>query len=175
MTLNIQTLRYQFSKDFMEELHVFSKIHQFDDRHEFKDAWKIWVEDNDELVKTEVEGHVNAGYKGDVLDKMFKSARYYFKKKQQSPRVQDEESRKEYVKVSEEFIEAIDKHIQECLTNMEKFTPKMGFKMFCNTYIKLLENEVKLISKHYSNNVKLIEEKIKKTYKNRYSVIVRKR
>ena len=46
----ITTFRFKFSDEFITELSQFAKIHQFDDRHAFKDAWNSWVEDNEELV-----------------------------------------------------------------------------------------------------------------------------
>ena len=35
--------RYKFTEHFMEELYEFSKIHQYDARKDFKEAWKIWI------------------------------------------------------------------------------------------------------------------------------------
>jgi hypothetical protein len=45
-----QIYRFKFSKEFMEELHNFSKIHQYDERKDFKEAWKIWIEDNNDII-----------------------------------------------------------------------------------------------------------------------------
>ena len=42
--------RYKFNEDFMTELYNFSKIHQYDDRKEFKSAWNVWAEENAELI-----------------------------------------------------------------------------------------------------------------------------
>ena len=73
--------RFKFTEDFMSELYKFSKIHQFDDRKDFKEAWKIWTEENEQIIDSEMCRLLHLGYNGDVLDKMFKSARYYFRKK----------------------------------------------------------------------------------------------
>ena len=73
--------RYKFSEPFVADLYNFAKIHQYDDRKVFKEEWKLWAEDNELIVNGEKERLQNLNYEGDVLDKMFKSARYYFRKK----------------------------------------------------------------------------------------------
>ena len=73
--------RFKFTEEFMEVLYEFSKIHQYDERKDFKEAWKIWVEENETIINQETTRLNDLGYKGDILDKMFKSARYYFRKK----------------------------------------------------------------------------------------------
>ena len=78
---NSTIYRYKFTEDFMNELFNFSKIHQYDDRKDFKEAWELWLVDNEEIVIDEEIRLINLGYVGDVRDKMFKSARYYFRKK----------------------------------------------------------------------------------------------
>lgn len=74
--------RYEFSKEFMDELYHFSKIHQYDDRHTYKEEWDKWINTNYELIKNEKLRLINLGYKGDIENKMFKSGRYYFRKKE---------------------------------------------------------------------------------------------
>ena len=78
---NINIFRYKFTEEFTIELYKFSKIHQYDHRSDFKEAWNIWTEENEDLVDEEIRRLSNLGYDGDILDKMFKSARYYFRKK----------------------------------------------------------------------------------------------
>ena len=76
--INYTIFRYKFSDDFIGELFKFSKIHQYDHRADFKEAWKIWLDDNQDMVTTESRRMTKSGYGGDVMDKMFKSARYYY-------------------------------------------------------------------------------------------------
>ena len=63
--------RYKFTTEFMEELYTFSKIHQYDERQDFKEAWNMWVEDNNELIVEEGRRLENLGYDGDILDKIW--------------------------------------------------------------------------------------------------------
>ena len=79
--------RYKFSQDFMTDLYEFSKIHQYDDRDSFKEAWKTWILLNDEPIQAEIESLTENKYDGDILVKMYKSARYYFRKKSTEKRV----------------------------------------------------------------------------------------
>ena len=152
--------RYKFEEQFMIELFNFSKIHQYDDRKEFKSAWNSWTEEHAELIEDETRRLTNLNYDGDVKDKMFRSARYYFRKK--SPEKKEQPQRRKYICVDKDIINAIDEHI---LKNNSK--PSTAFLDFCKENIDLLSEE---IARLYSENMSAddIKKKIKKTYKNRY-------
>lgn len=163
--------RFKFTDLFMEDLYKFSKIHQYDERNDFKEAWKIWLEENDESVDKELERLLRLGYNGDVLNKMFKSARYYFRKKKTDKK--EPKERRQYSSLNKDLLKEMDNHIEEN-KNKENYAPKNGFIDFC------LKNELLLkegISKMFEQGIKdkeLIENKIKKTYKNRYFMITNK-
>jgi len=80
---NVKTFRFEFNKDFIAELSRFSKVHQFDERRTYKEEWQKWKmnPEIDEVVTKEIRRLEECGYKGDIEDKMFKSGRYYFRKK----------------------------------------------------------------------------------------------
>ena len=163
--------RFKFSDEFISELSQFAKIHQYDDRHEFKEAWNNWVEENQDLVDTESRNLINNGYNGDVLDKMFKSARYYFRKK--STEKKDPVVRRTYINVDKQLLDAMDEHIMENIDD-DDYQPKNGFTDFCNSNIELLKKVVNEICQSGIKDAREIEDKIKKTYKNRYFVLVKK-
>jgi len=131
----------------------FAKIHQYDERTAFKEAWNIWVEDNTEQVEQECRAIYSDGYEGDALDKMFKSARYYFRKK--SVQKKEQSPRKSYEKTGAEILKKMDIHIKENL-NMK---PHDSYLAFLRKEAFRKEEEEDLID----------EEKLKKTFKNRYS------
>lgn len=79
--VSIAIYRYKFTNEFMNELFKFSKIYQYDHRKDFKEAWDKWMDENDDIIDEEVRRLKTLGYEGDIIDKMFKSARYYFRKK----------------------------------------------------------------------------------------------
>jgi hypothetical protein len=167
--LNANIYRYKFTQEVMDELHKFSKIHQYDDRKSFKDAWNVWLEDNGDLVRDEMERLTNLNYEGDILDKMFKSARYYFKKKGTSK--PEPKSRRQYLSVQKDLLDAMDEHILKKKSEPD-YKPSDGFSDFCKTHLDLLKEEVvRLVVEHQINDVNVIKEKIKKTYKNRYFIL----
>jgi hypothetical protein len=163
--LPITIYRFKFTEDFMTELYNFSKIHQYDERKDFKEAWKLWTEDNADLITTESARLTDLGYDGNILDKMFKSARYYFRKK--SVDKKEPIQRRAYISVNRELLDAMDRHIEEHIYN-DDYKPKTGFICFCQEHYQLLTESISNICQQNVIDLKLIEDKIKKTYKNRY-------
>jgi hypothetical protein len=162
---DVNIFRYKFSDDFTKPLYQFSKIHQYDHRKDFKEAWNIWIEENEDLVNKEVRRLTELEYKGDIFDKMFKSARYYFRKK--STEKKEPKKRRSYVGIQSELLTAMDKHIIANKKN-EDYKPSNGFDDFCKHYIDLLKVEVTNLCKSGIKDSEEIKNKIKKTYKNRY-------
>ena len=94
--------RYKFTQEFMDHLYQFSKIHQYDDRKVFKDSWDIFKEDSDDIISSEMRRLEGLNYNGDILDKMFKSARYYFRKK--TTLKKEPVQRRVYINVQKELL-----------------------------------------------------------------------
>jgi hypothetical protein len=153
--------RYKFAEEVAEELDRFSKVHQYDDRKTFKEAWSEWSTDYEELVSGEVRRLTNLGCEGDIVDKMYKSARYYYRKKSTVKKAPAE--RRNYVGVQKDLLDAMDKYIQE---NHSK--PAIGFVDFCKAHMELLKSEIDILRTHGITERQEIQNKIKKTYKNRY-------
>ena len=168
---NINIYRYKFTNDFTNELFKFSKIHQYDHRKDFKQAWEGWIEENSELVDEEVRRLSELDYKGDVIDKMFKSARYYFRKK--STEKKEPAKRRVYVGSQKDFIEQIDQHIKSNISSGD-FKPSDGFDDFCKQNVNLLKEQVTILFRTGITDSNEIKAKIKKTYKNRYFLIINK-
>ena len=169
--INVNIYRYKFTDDFTCELFKFSKIHQYDHRKDFKEAWNIWTEENDNIVSEEVRRLTNLGYDGNILDKMFKSARYYFRKKSTEKKAPAE--RRNYIGVQKDLLDAMDYHIKSKL-NDDDYKPSDGFDEFCKTNLELLKEEVNVLCRNGITNSEEIKKKIKKTYKNRYFLIISK-
>lgn len=165
--------RYKFTEPFMEHLFEFSKIHQYDDRSSFKEAWTIWIKENEEFVLSETNRLLQLGYIGNIQEKMFKSARYYFRKKSVETKVPQQ--RRKYIGVTKDLLEAMDTHIHENITK-QSYQPKDGFVDFCLHNKDILRDSVTKICAEQSTQVdaKAIETKMKKTYKNRYFRIINK-
>lgn len=169
---NMKIYRYKFSDNFIEELYKFSKIHQYDHRTEFKEAWELWIEDNSILILDESTRLSDLGYDGDILNKMFTSARYYFRKKgtvKKAPKM-----RCTYIGIQKQLLDAMDNHITLKL-NESWYKPSLGFNDFCKENIELLQQEIELLVKYNIVDSNDIKKKIKKTYKNRYFMIINKK
>ena len=161
--------RYKFEDAFVEQLHRFSKIHQYDHRRDFKDAWTAWLDENAELVCDEVRRLTDLGYRGDVIDKMFKSARYYFRKK--STKKTEPCIRRNYVSVQKELLDEMDGHIAANIVN-ENYKPSEGFSEFCNDNLDTLKKGIAHLMEQGMKDSHEIRDKIKKTYKNRYFIFI---
>jgi hypothetical protein len=168
---DVNIFRYKFSDQFTKPLYQFSKIHQYDHRKDFKEAWNRWIEENEELINTEVKRLTELDYKGDIFDKMFKSARYYFRKKSTDKKVP--QKRRSYVGIQSELLEAMDKHINANKKN-DNYKPSSGFDEFCKQNIEILKVEVVNLCKSGLKDSEEIKNKIKKTYKNRYFMLISK-
>ena len=87
--------RYKFRDEFLSILVDFSRIHQYDAAKDFKEAFETFTETNRDIINTETKYLTGNGYNGDVIDKMYKSARYYFKNKDYNP--QEFKKRRKYI------------------------------------------------------------------------------
>ena len=167
----VNIYRYKFTEDFMHDLFTFSKVHQYDHRKDFKEAWSVWVDTNETAVNEEVRRLTQLGYEGDILDKMFKSARYYFRKKSTEKKAPT--PRRNYVGVRKELLQAIDAHIN-CHINSANCKPSDGFNDFCNNNLELIKDESNHLCTSGFTDSEEIKQKIKKTYKNRYFLVIHK-
>lgn len=163
--------RYKFTNEFTNELYKFSKIHQYDHRKDFKEAWEIWVDENADLIESETKRLTNLGYDGDILDKMFKSARYYFRKKSTEKKAPIK--RRIYVGSQKELLESMDHHIKSSILFGE-FKPSEGFDDFCKKNVEILKDQVNQLIRAGITDSNEIKSKIKKTYKNRYFLVISK-
>jgi hypothetical protein len=137
-------------------------------------------------MNEEINRLVNTGYKGNIEEKMFKSARYYFRKKPAN-KPDEKKKRKQYIGLSDEFLKSIDHHIISCLnanmksnanakTNSNNVTvldvqPAEAYEDFCTNHTQHLQEELRRFAEATQErpmNVKELCIKFKKTYKNRY-------
>jgi hypothetical protein len=163
----IQTFRHDFGEKFMEELKYFATIHKYDERKVFKEAWTKWSEQDSikSQIEQEVERLHNSGYKGDVLDKMFKSARYYFRKKEETI---EEKPRKKYVSLSPLFLEKIDMYIMELFVKTDSAKPSSAYEDFCKNKKELISEQIRGLVDMEPDEICI---KLKKTFKNRFHVM----
>lgn len=178
-----RVLRFEFSAAVINAVTAFVGTHRYDDRKTYKEAWTAWLLTKDiaALLDAEHARLNNLGYTGDVADKLFKSARYYFRGKlqQQAQQQVQPTRRQKYVSLKRSLLDAMDAHIERGIS-----TPAAGFADFCTAHTEdaVLKTEVASLFARYTaetrasnpnepNETKIMKEildKLKKTYKNRY-------
>ena len=181
-------LRFNFSEEVMTMISDFAKVHRFDDRHAYKEHWEAWFEENNDELALEIYRLGKNGYKGDVKDKMYKAGRYYFRKKElviesdlsvadanAEPDANADKTKRTYIAMDKSLIESMDKHIISSMRTQTAyslpFKPAIGWTDFYKTHEVLIQGERTRLSTIGTDTI--IDEKIKKTYKNRYFIITR--
>jgi hypothetical protein len=147
-----ETYRFKFSVEFSELLNNFAKIHQYDERNDFKKEWNKWCEINNEFIEKERIEHEEKGYNGDILKKMYNSVRYYYRNKRTINK--EHVKRKEYIHIGKDILQNMDEFIKE----NDKLKPSISFDMYYNI------NRNRHNSREEEENYKSM---LKKTYKNR--------
>jgi len=185
-SIQFQIYRFKFSVILTDQLLYFSKLHQFDDRDTFKLSWTNWIK-NDEiasLLTTEIEKLTILGLKGDILDKIYKSARYYYRTKQITNISEDQpvkQIRKKYVGFSKNILKVMDEHIQlqiqyyleqnNIATHLNVIIqPAYAFNEFCINKTDVIKNELIYLEEKEVCLTNDIYLKFKKTYKNRFFI-----
>ena len=75
------TYRFNFSKQLLDILIPFVNINKYSDTQSFNDNWNVWLKLNNNLIQNENKLLASKGYNGDIYVKLYKSAKYYYKKK----------------------------------------------------------------------------------------------
>jgi hypothetical protein len=153
------TYRYKFSSELGDALSVFAQANASAPRHEYKAAFERWTTVNESLIKDEVVRLTGLGFTGDAVDRMYKSARYYYCREKSNP-----EKLNSSYKTSKRVLAAMDEHIRSKGRTMK---PSVAFDDFFN------KNNVIVRAGGENANVSLdnddVIRKLKKTYKNRYN------
>jgi len=168
--------RFNFESNVAELVTEFAKIHEHDDAKDYKEAWNAWCDEQKDVIQAETRRLGELGYTGDVIDKMYKAGRYYFRNKKTVKAAP--KTRRNYISLNGAVISLMDTHISDNIKNAD-FTPANAYELFVEKERKTITKEVMRL-----NNVLKEEDdkldgegvanKIKKTYKNRYFIISRK-
>ena len=159
-----QVYRFKFSNNTLEELVKFGDTHRYDEPEMFKVEWDKWVKDNNEMISRENEYLKTKGYKGDIVNKMYKSVRYYFKNK--SLEKKEVKKRKKYSSLSKDLLKNIDNFID---SEGIKTKPSDSYEKFIK--LEKYQSDIKIEKTRLDNmNDDEFYKKLKKTYKNRYFI-----
>ena len=166
MTTENQIFRFKFSDEFNSQLLSFSKLHQHDERKTYKDNWTNWISNN-EFVENESIRLRQLGYNGNVLDKMYKSGRYYFRNK--TPK-KEPKQRRVYISIDSDIIESMDIYLLHAVSQ-ENFKPSTNFEIYKHINEELIKVETERFTIMGLNKTD-IENKLKKTFKNRHFLLI---
>ena len=169
---NAPIYRYKFMPNIVDLLTEFGKTHQYDPKKVYKDAWNDFIINNNEVLEREERRLNNLGYEGDCYDKMYKSARYYFRKKSLTKK--EPKQRRKYISCDRDMLDAMDEHINNGINNQgNNFKPSDGYDDFVTSNQNIVVEEItRMIENGFTEKTAIIK-KIKKTYKNRYFQIIR--
>ena len=179
-----KVFRFKFSEDVMDKMNHFSNVHQHDDRQTFKEEWEKWAKDNESMINAEKVRLEEMGYNKDINVKMFKSMRYYLRRKINgtlssatsvvSDPVQytqdgENQQKRRYISLKKELLGKMSEHVAEHIED-EDYSPSKGFNDFKHQNETDIANEVTRIVEQHNMTEDQVIAKIKKTYKNRYYV-----
>ena len=178
---------FDYSEDFAELLSAFSKLHLEDNNKTFKTAWLQWKDANSDMIQTEIAKMKSAGYEGDVEEKMYFSARYYYRKKairEQTNIATETSPRKKYECTDKEILGQMNDHIIAYIYNLptkqcSAVSPTCALANHPNAQITddVIVRSV-IPSEAYSDYCEKYgiseEERTKKNYKNLYWRISKK-
>jgi hypothetical protein len=173
---------FNYSEDFATMLANFATIHLEDNNRKFKEAWKEWTEQYSIIVQSEIKKMKDEGYTGSVEDKMYFSARYYYRKRAIKEEMQaktivetrdDEKSRKQYECIEKTLLNKMRDHIlsqihlpENCTmvddATVSNMTPSKAFNNYCADNVGLSEEEDPRLKKHYKNLYWRISKQIPK-------------
>jgi hypothetical protein len=180
LLIKAKTFRFKFSNSITELLLNFSQQYKFNKTDEFKENWDNWTNENQDEIYREKYRLESLGYNGDIIDKMYKSVRYYYCKKNTYSN-EIKEKRRKYISKNESFINLIDTFIKNNCNKDNKneyivcnLKPSDGWAIFNHTYTSEIEQEIERVLE-YNNDMSRndIILKIKKTFNNRYYINVR--
>lgn len=169
------TYRFNLSSETASAVSEFAVLHKFDALKDYKEAWRGWCEENQEMVSHEARRLGRLGYTGDVLDKMYKAGRYYYRNPKKQRDGESSGRRKTYVGLDSEILSLMDSFLEDKLItsqNGRETKPSVLHEAFEAEYSDQINAEIERLRLMIGDDdVKL---KIKKTFKNRYYVLLGK-
>ena len=159
--------RYKLDEEVISSLSAFGKLYEHLPNKEFKEQWKELLEINKVLFEKEELRLRKLGYEKDVYDKLYKSCRYYYRKK----KPKEIKKRRHYINCSNKLLNAIDMFIKDKLRNNTIFKPSDYYELFKKQEHNIIEQEIFSLSSSLTKDE--ITNKIKKTFKNRCFILIK--
>ncbi len=171
--------RYIYTDEVADLLNEFAEIHRYDERKTFKSEWENWIANDDikKQLNQEIKRLESMGMEDDIMDRMFKSARYYYRKKplieKRKAETQKPKQKTPYIGFTTATLQHMDEYIKK-KENIQ-ISPANLYELYCNENKDIIGAEIKEYKKKAEqknpNQVITADElinKFKKTFKNRY-------
>tara|TARA_A100001015_G_scaffold228096_1_gene257733 strand:- start:2663 stop:3301 length:639 start_codon:yes stop_codon:yes gene_type:complete len=124
--------RYKLSQQVSNIIERFAIIHRDDDTDDFKEAWERFCSENKTTLDQEGERLASLGCKQDFQTKIYTSARYYYKNKNNEDSITNcvPKKQREYNKTDGEKLLSIDVFIKQYFINNIDDKPETMYNQF---------------------------------------------
>lgn len=163
MTVTAPKFRFVYSQEIETVLRGFAKEHEGEERKQFKQSWKMFMEENKTLLEKEEERIKEEGYDKDIYAKMFHTIKYYYVKKSKKEKEEEKTmnesclvKERSYNRLGKQWINLITSFIKEDLETHEgtkEMKPEYSYNRF--------------LEKHGTEDEEL-QLRVKKSYKTQY-------
>lgn len=176
MKQTFKKYRHDFSEECKMHLAEFAETNHELSRKEYVESWRQWVKTYQNLVQNECDELKKGGFEGDALDKMFKSVRYYHRKKSCKPKQPSQlPQTRTYIRLPLPLQTCMDEHIRTFITNQArdntpelKITHMQAFSDFIQTRSTIILNELVEIKKREGSLEETMGQKIQKRYRDKF-------
>ena len=160
------TYRFKFNKELLDSIREFSKLHSNDNCDDFLDAFHLWKRVNNEIISLEEKRILDLGFNGNIEEKIYKSARYYFKNKKNTTYKLNKQLKTNYIPRNPVFFKMMETYI-----NKNPIKASLSYKEFINetdtNILSEINTEIVRLKTFELNQTECLQ-KIKKMFNNAY-------
>lgn len=160
------TYRFKFNKELLDSIKEFSKLHCNDNCDDFLDAFHLWKRVNNEIISLEEKRILDLGFNGNIEEKIYKSARYYFKNKKNTTYKLNKQLKTNYIPRNPVFFKMMETYI-----NKNPIKASLLYKEFINetdtNILSEINTEIVRLKTFELNQMECLQ-KIKKMFNNAY-------
>ena len=160
------TYRFKFNKELLDSIREFSKLHSNDNCDDFLDAFHLWKRVNNEIISLEEKRILDLGFNGNIEEKIYKSARYYFKNKKNTSYKLNKQLKTNYIPRNPVFFKMMETYI-----NKNPIKASLLYKEFINetdtNILSEINAEIVRLKTFELNQTECLQ-KIKKMFNNAY-------
>ncbi len=175
----IQSFRHDFSDAMKANLEQFTQAHHNEPRKQYQQSWNEWTQTHQQIFSKECEALYKQGFEGDPMDKLYKSARYYFRKKtlgtlasqQQTDNKEDKE--RTYVRIPSKITESMITFIKQSLENSTRGTKlelsqQNAFHDYVTQHKELIFTSLVTRRQEKGGLEENMDKKLKKAFRNKF-------